>query len=330
MMSLPKNIRFLIGGAIAVVLIVYSLILFSTDESASMYLNERGIDSLPKLVLNGFLGQFFKYKYLGNLVWVAFPFLLIHLAKLKGKSSSIKAFTLIYVLSVLLIAVQGYYNTRYQLSLFPVTISFLVVALFDFLKERNIKPSATIIILGVGLMTVFNYTVFGVEKLLENPPEQTFKPKPVRLPKAPQINLGKRIGALADTLNNKLDRTWPLLIEHDGIEGDRRHIFYQIDSLPFEERILVNNQPLVLYYTNKPGVMYWCRKDLLSTQRGRYPLLESRDNLEVRNYLIDSLQCKYIFSTLHYNEYNPRFVEFLAEQCDTALQEGDYVLYEIR
>lgn len=325
---IPKNIRWAVATFLAVGIAVYGLLLFSGNDEVNMYAEERGIDSFARLILNGYLGQFFKYKYVGTLVWVALPFFIAHLLKVRNQSRTVKGFTLLYVLSILLIAVQGYYNTRYQLSLFPITVSFLALKLFEYFEKKSVKPSIVIIVICIGILTVFNYSVFAVERFVKNRNQEA--DTAVLDGAVAELSIRDRLNVVFEAVNEKLGNTLPALLEHDGIEGDRRHIYYQIDSLPIEQKILVNNQPGIFYYTQKPGVMYWCRKDLISDQRGRYSLLENRSNQEVRDYLIDSLNCKYIFSTFHYNEYNPRFVEFIAERCDTLLQEGDFVLYEIR
>ena len=57
--TLPKQMRIALAGLVLMGLAIYALLLFTGNGEKSLYLQERGIDSLPKLLLNGFLGQFF-------------------------------------------------------------------------------------------------------------------------------------------------------------------------------------------------------------------------------------------------------------------------------
>jgi hypothetical protein len=113
------------------------------------YYKSRAIETPVKLWLNGYLGLFFRTKMFGFLSWLMIPILIYFLFTMKNKKQWQRALFLVYFLSVILVAIKGYRNYRYALTLYPFTIGVVVWFSWDYLKS---KPKR-IRLLGIGFFS---------------------------------------------------------------------------------------------------------------------------------------------------------------------------------
>ena len=124
--------------------ILFLVVLYSIqtkiDESVKdVNLIYRRIETPTKFLLNGYLGHFFNFKYLGVLNWLIIPFGIYAVFKLHFLDTKWKkALALSYILILILISVKGYFNSRYQLTLMPITLTMAILFLWLYLKENNL------------------------------------------------------------------------------------------------------------------------------------------------------------------------------------------------
>jgi hypothetical protein len=137
-------------------------IIYSSGYYTDLQTIDRNVDTIPKQLLNGNLGIFFRFDLLGNLNWLAIPFFLILLINVK-RLSRLEWFILSCYLSVLiLICVTAFPNYRYQLTLLPFTVGFVVWTIqkvFDLkyiLNYKNIIIGFFVFIIVINNLYFFN------------------------------------------------------------------------------------------------------------------------------------------------------------------------------
>jgi len=117
------------------------------------------IESTGKKWLNGYLGIFFRFKQLGNVSWLIFPLLIHFFITIKVRQRWQIALVFIWLLTGILIGIKGYENFRYQLTLFPFTVSIVLLLLWEFLKNKQkyIKILGYSFFFLICLYNVFHY-----------------------------------------------------------------------------------------------------------------------------------------------------------------------------
>ncbi|WP_321417406.1 hypothetical protein [uncultured Desulfobacter sp.] len=98
---------------------------------------KREIGSNFDLWCNGYLGPFFRFKVLGWLNWLVFPLIGYFLITIKSKKRWEIALFLALMVSIIFICLQGYANSRYQLTLFPVITPLIFLYGYDILKTKK-------------------------------------------------------------------------------------------------------------------------------------------------------------------------------------------------
>lgn len=113
------------------------------------------IETPAKKILNGYLGVFFRFKYLGNINWLILPLLIWFLVTVKKRERWQTALLFVWLVTTIFISVKGYANPRYQLTLFPLTSGMVLLLLWQFLegKKRVIKILCLSL---VGIISLFN------------------------------------------------------------------------------------------------------------------------------------------------------------------------------
>lgn len=137
-----------------------------TDQTFSQ--KSRGIDTYPKFILNGIMGQFFNFKWIGNIVFLI-PIFFYEEIKNKLKNNKIFSFTIF--ISITIIALKGYFGWRYMYTLLPLFLIFFSneVASKSFIQKikdnRNITIFLFVIILSILNCYVLN--MFGNDWLVK-------------------------------------------------------------------------------------------------------------------------------------------------------------------
>ncbi|MFN4234439.1 MAG: hypothetical protein ACK4IK_06495 [Bacteroidia bacterium] len=287
------------------------------DETVTdVNLIHRRIETPIKFWMNGYLGHFFNFKYLGSINWLLIPLALFAFLKLKYFNQEWKkSLAVAYILALILISVKGYFNARYQLTLLPITLSALLYFLWLYLEHQDLHTfKKFVLILIVGL--VFSNDVFGLLFLRESS----------------QSILQQDRQGLVERLVNYID-SLPAKIAY--LEKKSKTPAYPVidfirKEIPDDKHFLVNNLPMLYYYTNKKGIYYWCGDDTYYTQNGRKRLMENRSIDEMMLFIKDSLHCDYLLSTPGYNKYDPKFEEFTKAYCKPIfLDLGEFAVYEI-
>lgn len=271
----------------------------------------RRIDTPVKFLLNGYLGHFFNFKYLGNINWLFIP--LVIFAYLKTdvfKSNANKGLLFAYFTTLLLISVKGFFNSRYQLTLFPITLGFTLYFSWLLLKYYQLIHHAVKIYTAVFVFILINNVVglLFMKDYIDREIEHSKKGKFYFLTHPPEA---------FEKLKKKKSKPQYAIIDY-------------ISKLPNDKNILVNNLPMLYYYTNKRGIYYWCGDDTYYTSKGRSLLVAEKNFEQLSRFITDSLKCNYLLSNDYYNKHNDKFNEFVLSYCKPlVLDNGEYVLYEI-
>lgn len=265
--------------------LIYGLLTAKTPN-ADFNLESRGIETPLKLLLSGYLGLFFGFKYLGTVNWLVIPLFVVYLILIKPKfTRDQKALLVVLMLSLVLIALKGYFNQRYQLTLIPLVFLFTFLFVWKIFTHLN-NPfylreiSMVFILLNSGHYTW--HMLYGPR--VQEKVQQIFEEKePV---KEPEVNY-TYVHELTD----------------------------YVDSLPTKETFLVNNLPDFYYRTSKKGLYYWCQDDFYHSKKGIIRIFENRSEAEAFEFITVDLGCRYIYTYEIYNKYSARFEEFLNKRC---------------
>lgn len=144
-----------------------SVTIFAPSSSIVLLdLKAREIETINRLWLNGYLGLYLNFHLVGYWSWLALPLLLVFFAGLKKKKKWEIALACVYLLSVVLIAIKGYFNSRYALTLVPFNLTFIlafgrdVFAVFD--RILRVGAYGFIVLLIIFNIHQYNPTMFQI------------------------------------------------------------------------------------------------------------------------------------------------------------------------
>jgi hypothetical protein len=278
-------------AVIAVMSVLYYQMLMPVS-SAGMDPDDftRGIGTPLLVWINGYLGVFFNLRYLGPVVGLGLPVIVIGLFRWKDLQRWERALLVFVVLAAAIIGGAGGFNYRYALTVQPL----LVVAVFASVRSLLHGSQRTRFMVGLVVLSVFN-TVLSLEHRQ-------------RIWKAAQgfSSPDTRKGSLRERLDTSPRDLEGMLSTH-GVQAS--------------DTVLVNNLPYWYYTTDRPGIYYWCGSDQLFLSTGKPFLFNGRDDEQVMRYLVDTLHCRHVFSTEEYNRYDPRFLAFLEAHAELLEQD---------
>jgi hypothetical protein len=265
---------------------------YYTDTSSL----DRDIETHEKLLLNGYLGQFFRFKLLGNINWLIFIVsVYATLTILKRKRFEWVVLTF-YILATMLI-IKGGFNYRYQLTLLPLTIVIILYFIIDVTQKHDIKKYRFLIL----SMLVFLSAVNTIKTALS-------------------------ISTRLSNMEQGVSSTKP------GSDKTFEDMNTYINTLPIDSnnKVLVNNTPEYFYYNDNPGVYCWFNDGACYGSKGWEDVLNVENSSLLSHVIRNQLKCKYILSTATFNAYNTRIKQYLENDSILIHQSGDYLLYEIR
>jgi len=306
---------------------------FSSGDVNMVY---RRIDTPARFILNGFLGALLNFKFSGILTWLVIPAgIYLGFKKKYFNTPAKKAMVFVFILSTLLIGVKGYFNFRYQLTLYPLASFFLVIALTNFTQDFFSGKEQRKIFLFIVFLLVLNNGMFFLLTQQAEIPEKRKKEK-----------------GFIETLLNKKSAFDRSIASDSKLKKDRDNIIKnsinflnyidtagkaQIHGMPIlsyvapGSRILINNLPVIYYQSRMFGIYYWCGDDLFYTSNGPKNLFKNRSIEQAHTFIADSLGCTYVFSTPSYNSYNASFEKWLLQHAKPiAIDNNEYVLYKIQ
>ena len=261
----------------------------STPEKAAEQLKE--IETPGKKWLNGYLGIFFRFKYLGNINWLIIPLLIYFFLFKKKPQRWQMALIFAWLLTTLFIMIKGYTNYRYQFTLFPFTATIILLLLWELLKDKKTYLKIFCFTF-IGLACVYNiyhyfdrYDFFWSIKVNDEKSHFPFQ--------------------LINYLN-----------------GDRA-------LKESSKKVFVMDQPLFFYYTNQKGIdmqspeAQWATSHLAKKSISREALFkEFKKILHVEYLLIRVSQLKLYQSLI--------LPEFLDCECHLVLKDNGTFLYRLR
>jgi hypothetical protein len=271
----------------------------------------REVETYQKDSFNGKYGQFFRFKFLGNIIWLSIP-LIVYLLISKWRSINK------WQIAVFVVTLLGYiatykhgYNYRYQATLIPILLLFVIVGFYYVLDLKRNKLLKYLFCGFLLLSYVVNIYLGFVYK--------------VPIPVDPINN---------NTGENKVD----ISPENQDIKNTE-NIFanYEnaakfINSLELDEnkKFFVNNLTFFHYYTNKPGILFWIYGDYYFAPEGKvYGIIGDKNNAELNNFLTQDLNIQYIISRKDYNMLNARFDEYLNKMTTQIYNDGNILIYRL-
>jgi len=296
-----KNKKYIIAGlavvfiSVLVLLTVYTIIDKRHPEeirSKKEYLGD--IETPAKKWLNGHLGVFTRFKQLGNINWLIIPLLIWFLTTKKIKKERWQwALLFVWGITVVFIGIKGYYNSRYQLTLFPFTSAVVLFLSLKFLEDKSklIKILVFSFITLACLFNIYHYSDFY----------KTYWDLRVSV-KAPHFPY-----QLMDYLQAGKD-------------------------LGKGSKVLTINQPIFYYHVDQKGVDYlspsainvWVefmkKTGTVATRNDLYRLLRRRYG--VRYVLLNAVHLRFQRSTM--------LGEFLHCESKLVLEDQGWLLYRLR
>ncbi|MFN5386413.1 MAG: hypothetical protein ACK5CO_06265 [Bacteroidota bacterium] len=306
---------------------------FSSGDVNMVY---RRIDTPARFILNGFLGALLNFKFSGILTWLVIPAsIYLGFKKKYFNTPAKKAMVFVFILSTLLIGAKGYFNFRYQLTLYPFACFFLVIALGIFMKDIFTgKEQRKIFLFIVFLLSINNGMFFLLTQQADNP-----------------VIRKKENGFIENLMSKRyayvraVAKDSKLRKDHNNIVKNSINFLNYIDTVGKKQiirlpilsmvkpgsRMLINNLPIIYYQSKIFGIYYWCGDDLFYTSHGPENLFKNRSIDEAHAFIYDSLRCSYVFSTPSYNRYSTSFEKWLLQHAKPiAIDNNEYILYEIQ
>jgi hypothetical protein len=291
-----KNI-FLCLAAMLIAVLVLHLVYQTIDqrvreeiETKEEYVGD--IETKGKKWLNGHLGLFFRFKYLGNINWLIIPLLIwFFVTKARKKLERWQmALGFVWLFTVLLVAVKGYANPRYQLTLFPITSVMVLYLLWKFLEDKK-KYTRFFCFSFVAVMCIFNILHYV----------------------------------------DNYKSTWNLRVALSNPYFPQDLVNYLDTSKDIndESRVFVINQPIFYYHTQKMGVDYlspqavfaWIEFRKKVGSRGKaFWLLKKA--YKVNYILLKSIHKRFYRSIM--------LEEFLHCECKLVKEDNGWLLYKLR
>jgi len=342
---------------LGVTAMVYTMIDYVDPLITDSNLIARGIETPAKLWLNGYLGLFFAFGYLGNINWLALPVLMYLLLNIRKRQHWEQALLLFFVMAILLVGVKGYFNRRYALTLLPLTISLVVYAGWLLSEKYRLMPYLRILlfVLFAGILVNDVRYFFQLHKEKE---EQVVVKDEGKLDLLQRIkrkvhyygSLGPLIKLRFNNFLKKPHLLWPFIKAKFKIVFNwsvnyslyikKPFVFKEKPSMMIEfvkhlklqegESILNNNLPMQWHFTNKRGIYYWCEDDDYYTAKGKSKLLAKYKGYELSKHLVNDLKVRYILSFKPYDDYNEEWKQYVNEFCIPAyIDHNQYVLYKV-
>lgn len=297
-----KIILYIVLALIISIVIVYYnyIIINSITPNADTNLAARNIETTAKLILNGYLGSLFGFKFLGNINWLIIPLFIIYMKLIKPIfTASKKAFILLFILAFGLIAAKGFFNPRYQLTLLPVLIYLVFYfnwCIFEHLNQKILRYVSSIFIL---LFVFFNFyiEVFGTR-------------------------FQEKLQTVIKTENKPIMNE-----EQDDLYVE--DVLVYIENMKTNRYFLINNLPDFYYQTNKKGHYYWCGDDTFYSATGKQSIFNNQSDSDAKEFLLKKMNCKYIYTYKPYANYNNHFDTFIEKNCKLLVRDELKLLYEI-
>jgi|688.fasta_scaffold64544_3 hypothetical protein len=339
-----------------VTLLVYAVIDGVDPSITDANLIARGIETPGKLWLNGYLGLFFAFGYMGNINWLALPVLLYLLFSIRNRPHWQKALILFFVLAVCLVGLKGYFNRRYALTLLPMTLSLVVYATWRLSEHFRLLPYMRLVLF-IGLLGILaNDARYFLNLHKEQKQVEILEPEGPGLLERIENKI-HWMGSLGPVIKKRVRNFWrkpellgpflkvkikniALTLPNYWVYVEKPFVFKQkpemmmafIKNLKLEkgERILNNNLPIQWHFTEQRGIYYWCEDDDYYTAKGKAKLLAKYKGYELSKHLVNDLKVRYILSFKPYDDYNLEWKNYLKNFCITAyIDHSQYVLYKV-
>jgi hypothetical protein len=318
---------------------VLYFIQFTKPEHFDINMAYRRIDTIPKLFFNGYFGFFFNVKNIGLLNWLLLPLSFYYLLKNRQnikREDMIFYFTLLLILA--LICVKGFFNSRYQFTLYPIGI-FILIHLLKYVNKNYLHFSYFGLFTWMTAVIIFNNLMYFT--LLKDPEIGTIKRKSKYAKIYSDIHAFQIAKASYDSLQSiphlkkRLPGKFSYIIRYaDSLQNIEKWLypsFCFLQKLPKNTRVLINNLPLAYYRVpNIIGLYYWCGDDIYFSQKGETSLLKNRNFSQITSFLRDTLHCEYVISSANYNSYSPKFTLWLGMYGKPVCYDlYDFVVYKI-
>jgi disulfide bond formation protein DsbB len=252
------------------------------------------IETTPKKWLNGHFGLFFRFKHLGNLNWLLPLLLIIFIIKQRKNGKKLerwqKALMFVWFVTTVFLGLKGYGNARYQLTLFPVTVTMILLLMWKLLENQK-RFIKFIVFSLVAITSIFNVVHYGEH--FRNTWERRVELKTQTFPKK-----------LIDYINSN-------------------------PKINNNSRVFVINQPIFFYQTRKWGLDYFApdavgiwrelRRNIGNSEKV-YKILKKR--LDVNYILLKSIR-KHFYR-------GRQLEEFLETQCVRVMEDNGWLLFRLR
>jgi hypothetical protein len=162
--KLPQNERLLLILIFSIT-ILFSAVIYYLSGYKAPYIplkTEMEIDTFPKLILNGYLGFLFRFKYVGIFTIFFIPLAAYFIITFKNRPNWQKALFLLYILLSILIAKEGYTNFRYAYTLVPLSL-FAVLSLGAEIINKQSKNFNIILLFFLSIMLFFNTSKYFLD-----------------------------------------------------------------------------------------------------------------------------------------------------------------------
>lgn len=258
-----------------VLILVYAAQFSAPAKGVAFDLVNRSIDPPLRNILNGYLGTFFYFKYIGGIIWIILPAaFVLFLRKRVSWANNHLLWIIPVVIMVLFIALKANINYRYHLTVFPLftCIAFWFLALI--FKEEHIRNN---VFKGVIVLQILNSLLFTVVDFY---------------PRYKDRLAGSVKGS------SKASGVFEYVEKHLGID----------------DKVYVDNLPEFFVHTRQTGLFGWSGNREYFDVHGKHAFPVDIGSNSLRRMLADTLHCNYFFVHENLKQYRGGFQDFLDEQ----------------
>ena len=265
-----------------------------------VFLSNRGIGGLFELIINGYLGQWFRINMFGVLAWIIIPILCYLVLVFRKITQLEKVFVFNYIYFALIISVKGYYNFRYQYTLLPLTIIAIMYSLSKLNVTQpfhNKKINRILWILFFG--SILHFVV--INGLNVKSYVKRYAVAPCKQP------------------SDFVSRTFNPI----GIIEYIKNI-----ELNYDQNIMSCDSKMLYYYSDKPILYYGTENDCILTKKGALRLFATSSDTDVLK-LLSLNNIAYIVINKKYYIINNEMNRFAFKYCRLMFDDDRFAVFMV-
>lgn len=290
-----------------------------TERCLPIWAKERGINSPLKAVLNGYLGQIFRFNLLGIYNWLIFLIFGYFCLSIRKRTLWEKALFFNYTVFFVIIAIKGFANYRYAVTLLPITQFLIIYYIAEIFRRMALNNSRVNAVFAAATGIAFIYWVYVMVGSARDLVNRQLWFMDIAKPADGCPAGGRLKDRRADAVI--AESNMPKLSDEAMAE------YIKALDLPKGRKLLGFAADYFYYYADKPIIYYW--DDNLYTKKGFVRLIAKREDPAITQMLKTEYGCDYIIFNKKFSGWYNRFEEYINKNTRVVFETANYKLYKI-